>query len=347
MVLNHGVRSVKGPVTAGVLISCSLLLLVACASSSRQPPQHAPESTAEQVRSSAATPGPITSDAAAGDIEPSPPPTWTVSPSPTPGNTPAPSATPACQESGQIVFGRFPSAIAYPDLAYRIYLPPCYGRDGRVYPALYMLPGNVYDDSIWDELGLDEAAETGINDGRLPPMLIVMPEGGSIADQTSGGPYSYEAVIVTELIPFVESSYCAWPEAAGRAIGGMSRGGYWSLEIAFRNPVIFSSVGGHSAALIDSYAGPDLDPKYTALTADLSSLRVYLDAGQSDWTLGQLEILHDNLLSRGKDHLWTIQPGSHDNDYWSSHVGDYVAWYAAVWPKDRGQLPSCELMPPG
>ena len=226
-------------------------------------------------------------------------------------------------------------------MAYRIYLPPCYGQDGRVYPVLYALGGNIHDDSIWDQLGLDEAAETAIQNGLIPPLLIVMPAGGQIANQTSGGPYSYEGVVMNELLPHIESNYCAWPEPAGRAIGGLSRGGYWALEIAFRYPATFASVGGHAAALVDTYAGPALDPKYTALTSDLAALRIYLDAGQSDWYLAQLQVLHNNLLSASRDHAWIIQEGSHDNAYWSAHVTGYLDWYAKPWSRERDNYPLC------
>ncbi len=104
-------------------------------------------------------------------------------------------------------------------MAYRIYLPPCYGEDGRFYPTLYMLPGNNQTDAIWDALGLDEAAETAIQNDDMPPFLIVMPDGGWIALNTSGGPASYETVIMEGLIPFIETNYCAWIDADGRAIG--------------------------------------------------------------------------------------------------------------------------------
>ncbi len=272
---------------------------------------------------------------------PAPPliPSWT--PEPTPTALPPPTPTPGCTQTGQVAAGRFPSALEWPDLAYRIYLPPCYGEDGRAYPVLYMLPGNFHDDSIWDELGLDEAAEAGIQDRLIPPILVVMVDGGQIDTRTSGGPYSFEGVILNELLPYVESNYCAWTDPAGRAIGGLSRGGYWSLEIAFQNPAVFASVGGHGAALVDTYAGPTLDPKYTASSADLSGLRIYLDAGSSDWYLPHLQILHNNLLAAGRDHVWLIQEGGHDNNYWASHVAKYLQWYSEPWSMDREDYPPC------
>ena len=183
-----------------------------------------------------------------------------------------------CAQPGRIETGFFPSEIAG-DMSYRIYLPPCYGQNGRAYPTLYMLPGNTYTDAIWDQLGLDEAAEAGIQAGIYPPMLIVMPYSGEPALYTSGGPRSYETVILQDLTAYAEAAYCASPDPKFRALGGLSRGGYWSLEIAFRNPEAFISVGAHSAALLDEYAKPDVNPQFTALSSDLGDLRIYLDIG--------------------------------------------------------------------
>ncbi|MEW5986601.1 MAG: alpha/beta hydrolase-fold protein, partial [Chloroflexota bacterium] len=239
----------------------------------------------------------------------------------------------------------YPSQIAGPERAYRIYLPPCYGGDGRVYPTLYMLHGSASTDSHWDDLGLDEAADTTIHAQISPPFLIVMPNGGDTANFTSGGPFSFEEVILSDLIPFVEQSYCAWAEPAGRGIGGLSRGGYWALEIAFRHPADFRSVGGHSAALLDQYAGPDLNPQYTALSNDLGGLRIYLDIGADDWLINPLQQLHEDMAAAGISHTWLLNPGRHEDAYWAEHAADYLAWYSQPWPPDRHAYPFCSPRP--
>ncbi len=228
-----------------------------------------------------------------------------------------------------------------PTIAYRLYFPPCYGLDGRVYPTLYMLPGNIHTDSIWDELGLDETAEALITAQAIPPLLLVMVDGGPLALNTSGGPASYEGMVLTELLPHIESRHCAWKEPAGRAIGGLSRGGYWALEIAFRHAGQFASVGGHSAALIDSFAGPDLNPQYTGLSNDLGSLRIYFDIGNQDPYLPQIQQLHQDMEAAGRPHTWQLNEGRHENEYWSGHTADYLAWYSAGWLQSRDMLPVC------
>jgi enterochelin esterase-like enzyme len=206
-----------------------------------------------------------------------------------------------------------------------------------------MLPGNIHTDSVWDDLGLDDTAEAGIKRGEIPPLLIVMAAGGQLANYTSGGPWSYESVIMDDLIPYIESTYCAWQEPAGRAIGGMSRGGYWALEIAFRHPDQFASVGGHSAALLDLYGGADVVPQATGLANDLGDLRIYFDIGENDWVIPNVRKLHEDMESAGKAHDWVVNEGRHEDAYWASHTKEYITWYSEPWSIQRDTYPLCML----
>lgn len=269
-------------------------------------------------------------------VSPIPLATPTLSPTPEPGPTP-------CAESGRIEFGEVASAVTGEPMRYRIYLPPCYGSDGRVYPTLYMLGGNVHDDAIWDVLGLDEAAEVAITAGLIPPLLIVMPDNGWLANTTTSGPKSYEGFVLNELIPHIEAAYCAWPATEGRAVGGLSRGGYWSLMMAFRRSDIFRSIGAHSPALIDSHAGPAEDPAITGVTNDLGNLRIWIDIADRDPYIVQARPLHDALESAGVPHEWHVNEGTHEEAYWRANLNSYLSWYSDGWRIDRDQLPKCPL----
>jgi enterochelin esterase-like enzyme len=269
------------------------------------------------------------------------PPTFTAAPFPTPTLAAgvAPTGIPTPCPPGVVRTGVFPSQFTG-ESNYRIYLPPCYGLDGRAYPVLYLFGGNSQDDSAWDNYGLDEAAEAAIQQRLIPPLLLVMVDGGWIANTTSGGPNSYEAHILNYLIPFIEQNYCVWRKADGRAIGGLSRGGYWALEIAFRHPEQFASVGGHSAALIDSFAGPEINPQYTGLSNDLGDLRIYLDIGDQDYLRPNTEQLHNDMTAQGIPHTWVLNEGAHEDSYWPQHLAEYLLWYAEPWPLDRGEYPT-------
>ncbi|MCA9900008.1 MAG: hypothetical protein H6654_02725 [Ardenticatenaceae bacterium] len=273
---------------------------------------------------------------------PTSPPPPTIAPTPWPTAVPiTPSPTP-CANPGRIETGTY-SSVTAGSMNYRIYLPPCYGADGRTYPTLYLLGGNIHTDAIWDELGVDEVAEAGILAAQWPPLLIVLPDGGWVANNTSGGPGSFESVIMNDLLPTIEQTYCAWAAPAGRAIGGLSRGGYWALEISFRFPEEFVSVGGHSAALLDQYAWPAVNPQYTGLSQNLGDLRIYLDIGADDYVIHNIRQLHLDMETAVPPipHTWILNQGQHEETYWQAHIPDYLAWYSKAWPFDREVYPAC------
>lgn len=268
----------------------------------------------------------------------------------TPDATLAPTATllPACEEeTGQIVNSHYDSDIAGGNVAYRVYLPPCYEASGKSYPVLYMLHGlgDGMNDSQWDSMGLGEAADIGFARGALPPLIIVMPNGTNTHGYDLFAPTnSYEFMILDELIPHIENTYCTWNVREGRAIGGLSRGAFWALEIALRQPDKFSAVGGHSPALFDSKDIPAAnDPLELARDAtDLQNLRIYIDHGVDDWTVSMAEVFTSRLAARSIEYTYVVNPvGFHNEEYWSAHTADYLSFYTAQWPKDVNALPTC------
>jgi enterochelin esterase-like enzyme len=252
----------------------------------------------------------------------------------------------ACAETeGRIVLDAINSAYTFGDVGFRVYLPPCYEETDVRYPYLIMLhgmQGEVMNDDQWDRLGLDEAATAGYLDGSLPPMIIIMPDGTDAQHDYDPGPYP--DIIVDELIPYVETHYCAWDTSATRAIGGLSRGGYWAYSVAFLHPTLFDRVGGHSGFF---YAGdfPPTNPYDMIPTApDIGRLTMYLDHGAGDTLVdANVRSFAERLNNRGLDPEYIVFPGGgHNEDYWASHTADYLAFYAAEWSKDLSQFPSCD-----
>lgn len=252
-----------------------------------------------------------------------------------------------CDEmEGQVVIDSFLSQTTGREFAYRIYLPPCYAVSQRRYPYLIMMHGlgEGMDDSQWDQMGLDEAADIGYAHGSLPPLIIVMPNGDMLHGvnlQAYEG--SYEQVIIEELMPIIETRLCTWNEPEMRAIGGLSRGGFWAFEIVLRNPGLFSRVGGHSPAFFEDGPAPAFNPYYLVDEAEgLEEMLIYMDHGAGDWTVTNAQYFSARLEDRGIAHRYVVNlVGEHTEAYWSSHTADYLAFYTEGWPMDIGQLPSC------
>jgi enterochelin esterase-like enzyme len=215
---------------------------------------------------------------------------------------------------------------------YRIYLPPNYDQSERRYPVLYLLHGWPYEAAHWDGLGTEETADVNIQSGALPPFIIVQPKGTErLYINTSGGDHSFEGQVVNDLIPHIDATYRTWAAREGRAIGGISRGGVWALEIGFRYPDIFSIVGGHSPALSVNLAPPAHDPVYLLEDPRVATLRIYLDAGDADWAMEDTQELHETLSARGIPHQFAEHAGGHAAGLWTASVVEYLTFYTQEW----------------
>jgi enterochelin esterase-like enzyme len=232
--------------------------------------------------------------------------------------------------------GYFQSDVIGRRQHYFIYLPPCYDIDSEVrYPVVYLLHGIPMDERHWLDEGIVEAADKLFGSGELPPFILVMPHGENyIYTDTSGGDKSFEGVLVHELIPAIDDRFRTG-RAEHRAIGGISRGGVWALEIAFLHPELFDAVGGHSPALSVNRAVASYDPMTLAKSAPIDQLRIFLDAGDRDWTRTETQELSKVLTQRYIPHTYTVGKGDHDYPYWATQVEAYLRFYGAPWKAEK------------
>ncbi len=246
-----------------------------------------------------------------------------------------------CNGQGMLLRSQFPSDVGGPLRDYHAYLPPCYGVDGRSYPTVYLFHGSIQTDTHWIDLGIIEQIELGVQEERYPPFIVIMPFNGEIGNTTSGNDHSIEGITLNSLIPYVDDHFCSWNEAAGRSIGGISRGGYWALEIAFRHTELFTAVSGHSSHLRFETDRAAYNPLATYTDADLSEMRIWLDWGINDFLRSGQEQLRDSLLDSGANLDVHVNGGGHNDEYWLLHIRDYLDWHTAVWPTDRDDYPPC------
>jgi S-formylglutathione hydrolase FrmB len=142
-----------------------------------------------------------------------------------------------------------------------VVLPTGYDQSrSRRYPVLYALPGTSNKASVWiNNIHTVQMTE------KLP-VIVVIPDGTYDADgggfytnwvdkSTSRGVANWETFHTKELVPWIDARYRTIRSRTGRAIVGISQGGFGSMSYAARNPSLYGAAASFSGA-VDIYEGP-------------------------------------------------------------------------------------------
>lgn len=241
----------------------------------------------------------------------------------------APAAAQNCDERPvRIVSETFFSETLNRDLSYSVYIPACLDeRMTEGYPVLYLLHGQDMDESVWQEMGLDEAIRAGLAAGELPLFYTVVPREENYLDSLFLS--AFEDAVIAELIPRVDETLNTCTSRDCRAIGGISRGALWAEKIAFDHPALFASLGLHSmpGTVYD-------DQVLYFLTQDQSPeefLRIRMDSGREDNYRHESIRASQQLNFIGYEHEYVLRPGGHDPDYWRARLPESLKWYAEKW----------------
>lgn len=138
----------------------------------------------------------------------------------------------------------------------RVLLPVGYAS-GADYPVVYLLHGFNSDYRGWSNMNHEnDPRDTLEANTRNADVVFVMPDGDA-----SGGFYSnwysspdglmrdWETYHIEQLIPWVEANFKVKKTRAGRAISGLSMGGFGSSSYASRHPDLFAGVFSISGAV--------------------------------------------------------------------------------------------------
>lgn len=135
------------------------------------------------------------------------------------------------------------------DMKFDIILPPDYDAGDRRYPVLYLLHGYMQNYTVWGRsLGAAFHAQ------QIGELIVVMPDAGNswyinYAESPDGQLNRWEDHIMEDLIGYVDANFHTEARREGRAIAGLSMGGYGALMLALRHPDKFVSVASTSGAL--------------------------------------------------------------------------------------------------
>jgi putative tributyrin esterase len=263
----------------------------------------------------------------------------------------SPKTTPQKNSSVQIV--QFQSKLVGKTLPYNVLLPVDYDHPSsktKRYPVIYLLHGLTGHYTNWFE-------RTKLSDHAAPyNLIIVTPEGNDnwYTDSVTVPADKYESYIIEELLPDVQRRFRAVEAREGRAIAGLSMGGYGALKFGVKYPETFAFAGSMSGALdVTSLKEADLGafkfiwrtilpvfgPENSANRAanDLHKLLlelqaekigalpyVYVDCGTEDPLLPSNRSLAEILVQKKIPHEYRQLPGSHNWAYWDQQVQEVL-----------------------
>jgi putative tributyrin esterase len=227
-------------------------------------------------------------------------------------------------------------------LKYRVWLPPGYFNATKRYPVLYLLHGWHGDETNWSTLTkLTKYADN-------LPVIIVMPDGQDswYVDSALDEKAKFEAYLMQDLIQAIEQSWRTVQGREGRAIAGLSMGGYGAVKEALKHPEMFRVAASLSGAFnagspelereredlrpsLTKAFGPErsetrqLNDLYAlAQKADAKAMPyLYIDCGNQDESFLEPNRKLAAILSQRK-FLYEYHefPGAHDWQYWDKRL---------------------------
>jgi putative tributyrin esterase len=227
-------------------------------------------------------------------------------------------------------------------MTYRILLPAGYSENAKKYPVLYLLHGWHGDYQNWSTLTkLTRYAEA-------LPILVVMPDAGNswYVDSATVPQDKFEQYMVHDLTQEVDEHWRTVRSARGRAIAGLSMGGYGAVKFALEYPETFglaASLSGAFNAASPELGGERNDLRPSLATAfgaahsktrernDLYALAsaanvreipyLYIDCGtQDDSFLEPNRKLAAILSQRKFAYEYHEFPGTHSWEYWDERL---------------------------
>ena len=247
----------------------------------------------------------------------------------------------------------FESAAAKTKVSYHIYTPEVYDqeKDSR-FPVLYWLHGSS--GGLPGIKPLSEFFDDAIRKKKIPPMLVVFPNGLELSMwcDSKDGRVPMETVVVKELVPLIDRSYRTLANRTRRILEGFSMGGYGAARLGFLYPETFGTVsvlaGGpldlelqgprakrnaalRERVLKDTFGGDLADFKAKspltvvaqAAGSDAVRPRVRVAVGSRDFTADLNRAFSDHLKKHMIDHDFKLLPDiGHDTMALLKGLGD-------------------------
>lgn len=220
--------------------------------------------------------------------------------------------------------------------------PDNYENSGQRYPVVYLLHG-------WSGNYQDWVKNTSVEElADKYNLILVTPDGDYdkwYVDSKLKKDSKFSTYIAKEVVEYIDKNYKTINTKDGRAITGLSMGGYGALYLTIKHPDTFGSAGSMSGGVDPQKfkgnwgIGNVIDPAKSGESWDdygISSLspeliwknvNIIIDCGVSDFFIESNRELHTKLLNLGIPHDYTERPGGHTWEYWGNSINYQMLFF--------------------
>jgi S-formylglutathione hydrolase FrmB len=239
--------------------------------------------------------------------------------------------------AGTVVEASFASAAGV--LSYDVYLPPGYATSSLRYPVIYYLHGLPAHPQAFRTFGYVPAA---LETAGLAA-IVVAPQGASTAqsdpEYLDGGPgRDWDTAIGVQLPAAIDGAYRTIPDRAGRALVGVSAGGYGAMLIGLHHLARFAAIESWSGYFhptdptgtrsISSRAWLSAQSFVTSLNRAFRVNPTFLGfyVGAADTLFRPENVQLARALSRARvPFVFRIYPGGHAPTLWTAQAPAWLA----------------------
>ena len=225
-------------------------------------------------------------------------------------------------------------------LHFEITLPADYDASGKRYPVLYFLHGLPSGSDAYRNVGFVQRAL----DAAGQPAILVVPQGARSGqpdpEYLDRGPgRNWETAIANELPRIIDSRFRTIRSRTGRALIGVSAGGYGAMHLALKHLASFSVAESWSgyfhptdpAGLQALDLGSDHDNDDANVHRQLAKLKqlrtfVAFYVGKGDTRFAaENEQLNLELSRIGVPHVFRLYAGGHDQSLWGRYATPWLS----------------------
>jgi enterochelin esterase-like enzyme len=223
-----------------------------------------------------------------------------------------------------------------------LWTPPDYNPAGTALPTLYLYHGYGDTAASWVSQGrAPQILDNLYAEDKIRPMVVVIPDtetdaqnmvaetfvGAGVLEFFVRNALAADRELVEDLVPYVETHYNVRRDKAGRALAGLSQGGYQALVSGMSHLDLFDYIASFSGVSITVAPNAEVSRAFDNAEATNASLKhLSFTIGENDQVVGrQFSAMRKIMDEKGIKYSFVSYPGlDHEFRVWRPSLAAYV-----------------------